>query len=63
MEIQFKIKESRKGKYYYTEKNTCFLVHEKWDDYGYNYLYEVHYTDNNNNFSFWEQQELCRNNL
>lgn len=51
MEIQFKIKEYHKGKYY-TEKNTCFLVHEKWDDYGYNYLYEVHYTDNNNNFFF-----------
>lgn len=51
MEIQFKIKESRNGKYY-TEKNTCFLVHNNWNDYGYNYLYYVHYTDNDDNFFF-----------
>lgn len=51
MGIQFKVAKWCKGKYH-TENNTCFLVHENWNDFGYNYLYEVHYTDNDSNFFF-----------
>lgn len=51
MEIQFKTAKWKNNTYFKLE-NTFYLVHEKWDDYGYNYLYEVHYTDNNNNFFF-----------
>ena len=51
MEIQFKTAKWKKNSYFKL-KNTFYLVHEKWNDYGYNYLYEVHYTDNNDNFFF-----------
>ena len=51
MGIKFQVAKWRKGKYH-TENNTCFLVHENWNDFGYNYLYEVHYTDNDSNFFF-----------
>lgn len=51
MGIQFKTAKWKKNSYFKL-KNTFYLVHENWNDFGYNYLYEVHYTDNDSNFFF-----------
>lgn len=51
MGIKFQVAKWYKNSDYKLE-NTVYLVHENWNDFGYNYLYEVHYTDNNYNFFF-----------